>query len=115
MGVALEKSYNFALNTVKSCYTIMQEHKEYIITKQLIRCATSVGANIEEAQGGQSVKDFTAKMYIAYKEAKEAHYWYRLLKDLNMISLKEAKEGLEAAEELQRIIGSICKTSKNIK
>ena len=72
---ALDKSYAFALKVVKLCFEIQNEQKEYILTRQLLRSGTSVGANTEEAIGAQSDKDFLHKISIAYKETREAHYW----------------------------------------
>ncbi|GAA4822859.1 four helix bundle protein [Algivirga pacifica] len=112
MGVIVQKSYAFALSTVKLCHEIMRERKEYILTKQLIRSATSIGANVEEATGAQTRKDFIAKMYIAYKEAREAHYWFRLLNDLNLLTADQAQYHLAVAEEVKKILMSICKSSK---
>ena len=74
------KSYDFALRIVKLYKHLSQEKKEFVLSKQLLRSGTSIGANIEEAIGGQSRKDFFAKLTIAYKEARESHYWIRLLK-----------------------------------
>ncbi len=75
------KSYNFAVRIIKLYKHLSQEKKEFVLSKQLLRSGTSIGANIEEAIGGQSRKDFFAKLTIAYKEARESHYWIRLLKD----------------------------------
>jgi len=83
------------------------------LSKQLLRCGTSIGANIEEAIGGQSSKDFFAKLTISYKEARETHYWIRLLKDTSYLSLEEADSLLKDVDELLRIIGSIQKTIRN--
>lgn len=77
------KSYDFALRIVKLYPLLSQREKEYVLSKQLLRSATSIGANIEEAIGGQSKRDFYAKLTIAYKEARETKYWLRLLSDAN--------------------------------
>ncbi|MEQ8624708.1 MAG: four helix bundle protein [Vicingaceae bacterium] len=69
---ALDKSYEFALIAVKLCFSIQKDKKEYILSKQLLRSGTSIGANMEEAIGGQSNKDFLHKVSIAYKEARES-------------------------------------------
>ncbi|MNG06114.1 hypothetical protein D3C84_893370 [compost metagenome] len=109
------KSYAFAVRIVKVYQYLCEEKKEYVLSKQLLRSGTSIGANIEEAIGGQSDKDFFAKLTIAYKEARETHYWIRLLTDTNYISKKENESLLNDINELLRIIGSIQKTlrSKN--
>lgn len=107
-----DKSYVFALLMVKRCILLQKEGKEYVISKQLLRSATSIGANVEEALGGQSGKDFLHKISISYKEAREAHYWIRLLKDAHIFEEDEAESYLENIEELLRIMTSIQKTMK---
>jgi four helix bundle protein len=104
------KSYAFAARTVKVYQYLCEEKKEYVLSKQLLRSGTSIGANIEEAIGGQSGKDFYAKLTIAYKEARETHYWVRLLTDTNYLSKEENKSLLYDIDELLKIIGSIQKT-----
>jgi len=89
---------------------LCEEKKEYVLSKQLLKSGTSIGANIEEAIGGQSGKDFYAKLTIAYKEARETHYWIRLLTDTNYLSKEENKSLLYDIDELLKIIGSIQKT-----
>ena len=84
----------------------------YLLSKQILRSGTSIGANIEEAIGGQSTKDFLHKLSISYKEARETHYWLRLLRDSTYISKEESIVLIEKCEELLRIIGSIQKTTK---
>jgi four helix bundle protein len=74
------KSYAFAVRIIKVFKYLSEQKKEFVLSKQLLRCGTSIGANIEEAIGGQSEKDFFAKLTISYKEARETHYWIRLLK-----------------------------------
>ena len=83
------KSYAFAVRIVKVYKYLCEEKKEYVLSKQLLRSGTSIGANIEEAIGGQTDKDFFAKLTIAYKEARETHYCIRLLTDTDYISKKE--------------------------
>jgi four helix bundle protein len=78
-----------------------------------LRSGTSIGANVEEAIGGQSRKDFFAKLTIAYKEARESHYWIRILTDTDFLTEKESKSLLTDIEEILKIIGSIQKTVKN--
>ncbi|WP_299059655.1 four helix bundle protein [uncultured Polaribacter sp.] len=107
------KSYNFAVRVVKLYKHLSQEKKEFVLSKQLLRSGTSIGANIEEAIGGQSRKDFFAKLTIAYKEARESHYWIRLLKDTDFLSEKESTSLLTDIEEILKIIGSIQKTVRN--
>lgn len=107
------KSYAFAVRIVKVYQVLCDEKKEYVLSKQLLRSGTSIGANIEEAIGGQSGKDFYAKLTIAYKEARETHYWIRLLTDTNYLSKEENESLLLDVEELLKIIGSIQKTLRS--
>ena len=107
------KSYAFEVRIVNVYKYLLEEKKEYVLSKQLLRCGTSIGANIEEAIGGQTEKDFFAKLTISYKEARETHFWTRLLKDTSYLSNEEAQSLLIDIEELLRIIGSIQKTLRN--
>ncbi|KAA3646043.1 MAG: four helix bundle protein [Bacteroidetes bacterium] len=108
-----EKSYAYALAIVKICRQIQKTEKEYVLTKQLLRSSTSIGANIEEAIGGQSSKDFVHKISISYKEARESHYWLRLMRDSEIIEKSIANELIALVEELLRIMTSIQKTMKS--
>ena len=107
------KSYAFAVRIIKVFKYLSEQKKEFVLSKQLLRCGTSIGANIEEAIGGQSGKDFFTKLTISYKEARETHYWIRLLKDTDYLYVDEADSLLKDVEELLRIIGSIQKTLRN--
>lgn len=111
-NILQEKSYDFALKVTLYCFQIQNENREYVLTKQLLRSGTSIGANFEEAIGGQSRKDFFAKLTISYKEARETHYWLRLLRDSG-IAIKTTTEALlKDCEEIIRIIGAIQTTMK---
>ena len=112
-NVVQTKSYAFAIRIVNVYKYLVSEHKEYVLSKQLLRCGTSIGANIEEAIGGQSKKDFFAKLTISYKEARETHYWIRILKDTDYLSKEQSISLLNDVDELLRIIGSIQKTMRN--
>ena len=112
-NVVQEKSYAFAVRIVKVYQYLCAEKKEFVLSKQLLRCGTSIGANIEEAIGGQSKKDFFAKLTISYKEARETHYWIRLLTDTEYISKEQSESLLKDVDELLKIIGSIQKTIRN--
>ncbi|MCF3571420.1 four helix bundle protein [Planktothrix agardhii 1803] len=79
---------------------LSESKKEYILSKQVLRSGTSIGANVEEALGGQSKADFIAKLPIAYKEARETSYWLRLLKDTDYLTEKEFESIHADAEEL---------------
>lgn len=91
---------------------LAKEKKEYVLSKQILRCGTSISANVEEAIGGQSRADFLSKLSIAYKKARETCYWLRLLKDTDYITSTQFKSIHEDAEELCRIIGAIQKSTK---
>ena len=105
-----DKSYKFALRIVKMYKYLVDEKKDFIISRQILRCGTSIGANIEESIGAQSKKDFFAKLTIAYKEARETHFWIRLLSDSNFISTKVSKSLLDDCVELLKIITAIQKS-----
>lgn len=112
-NVVREKSYAFALRTVKLYKYLIEEKKEYVLSKQVLRSGTSIGANVEEAIGAQSQKDFINKMSVAYKEARETHYWLRLLTDSGSFNAKLSASLLSDCEELLKILGSIQKTMKS--
>jgi four helix bundle protein len=106
------KSYAFAIRIVRLYQLLAQKKKEFVLSKQLLRSGTSIGANVEEAIGAQSKPDFLSKMSIAYKEARETSYWLRLLKDTGYLTQLEFDSIHAEADELCRIIGSIQKTTK---
>jgi four helix bundle protein len=108
---SIDKSYRFALRIIEIYRILSSDKKEYILSKQLMRSGTSIGANVEEANGAQSKKEFRARMSIAYKECRETHYWLRLLRDSKYLSEEEVKPVLSDCDELLRIIGSIVRTS----
>ena len=82
----LELSFDFSLQMI-SLYKILVEHREYVLSRQLLRSGTSIGANIEEAGAAQSRKDFISKMSIASKEARETRYWLRLLEKSKLVDI----------------------------
>ena len=108
-SIVKQKSYDFALRIVRLCSHLKDQYN-FEIARQLLKSGTSIGANIEEALAGQSKKDFFAKMCIASKEAREAHYWLRLINDSGIIENNKIKNLLEASEELVKILTSIVKT-----
>ena len=112
-NVVQKKSYAFALRIVKLYRWLCEEKREYVLSKQLLRSGTSVGANVEEAIGGQSEKDFAAKMTIAYKEARETHYWLRLMRDSDLIDQPAFESVIDDCDELLKLLGSITKTMKD--
>ncbi|MEF3691737.1 MAG: four helix bundle protein [Candidatus Moraniibacteriota bacterium] len=112
-NIVQEKSYSFAIRVVKLYKYLIENQKEFILSKQILRSGTSIGANIEEAIGGQSKKDFLSKISIAYKEARETSYWLRILKDSNYLKLKQFESIFSDLEEIQKILIKIIKTTKN--
>jgi four helix bundle protein len=111
-NVLQEKTYSFALRIIKAYKYLVDDKKEYVLSKQLLRCGTSIGANTEEAIGAQSDNDFYAKLSIVYKEARETHYWLRLLRDSDYFEEKQAKSLLMDCDEILKIVASIIITLK---
>ena len=107
-SVVQQKSFQFSLKIIK-LYTKLQEHREYVLSRQLLR-GTSIGANVAEATAGQSRRDFLAKMAIASKEARETNYWLQLL-DQSDLAPVDVTDELRDVEELIRILTSIVKTT----
>lgn len=112
-NIVQTKSYDFALKIIKVYKYLSQEKKEFVLSKQLLRSGTSIGANIEESIGGQSKADFFAKITIAYKETRESKYWVRLLRDSDYLTIDQYDDLLKDLEELLKIIGSIQKSIRN--
>ncbi len=111
-SILKEKSYHFALRTVKLYKFIVADKKEYVLSKQILRSGTSIGANIEEAGQGQSKADFVHKLSIAQKEAFETRYWLRLLRDSGYLSAEQAASMISDCTELQKILTASIKTAK---
>lgn len=111
-SILLEKSYNFALRMIKLFQFLAAEKKEFILSKQVMRSGTSIGANIEEANQAESKADFIHKLSIANKEAFETNYWLRLLRDSDVLTQKQAESLITDCEELQKLLISSIKTSK---
>lgn len=108
-SVIQQKTFLFSLKIIK-LYTKLQEHREYVLSRQLLRSGTSIGANVAEATAGQSRRDFLAKMAIASKEARETKYWLQLL-DQSDLAPVDVTDELKGVEELIRILTSIVKTT----
>lgn len=106
----LDKSFNFSLRVIE-LYKFLKENNEYVISKQLLRCSTSIGANVNEAIAAQSKKDFITKMSIASKEARETDYWLKLLKESQLVKYNYDSY-LKDIEEIIKILTSIVKTSQ---
>ena len=107
----VDKSFAFAVRIVKLCKYLRESKKEFILTKQLMRSGTSIGANIAEAQRGQSKADFAAKMSIALKESNETKYWLRLLFHTEYLTQEEYRSIDKDIEEIIRLLTAICKSS----
>lgn len=103
-----DKSFDFAIRVVK-LYQHLNSKSEHVMSKQLLRCGTSIGANIAEAQYGQTKADFHAKMQIALKEASETSYWLRLLHRTDYLSEIEFQSLMHDVNELLRLLTAICK------
>lgn len=106
------KSYAFAVRIVKLCQFLAAEKREFVLSKQLLRSGTSIGANVEEAIGGQSRPDFLSKISIAYKEARETTYWLRLLRDTDYLTPPQFDSIHADADELCRILATIQKSTR---
>ena len=107
-----EKSFHFAVRIVNLCKYLQSEHKEYLLSKQLMRSGTSVGANVSEAQQAQSRPDFIGKLNIALKEAYETNYWLRLLHETAFLTNDEFESIIADCQELERLLIAILKASK---
>ncbi|RPI59655.1 MAG: four helix bundle protein [Ignavibacteriales bacterium] len=110
-NIVLNKSFDFALEIIE-LYKILKSKNEFVISKQLLRSGTSIGANVEEATAAQSKKDFATKMSIASKEARETRYWLRLLNKSKLVEY-DYKNYLNKIDELIRIITAIVKTAQS--
>ena len=109
-----ERTFEFAIRIVKLCqYLDEKPGVKRTLSNQLLRSGTSVGANIEEAQAGQSRADFLSKMSIASKEARETLYWLKLLEKAELISDDRLQDLKQEADEIVRILTSIVKSTKN--
>ncbi len=111
-NITQQKSYSFAIRIINLYRHLTKNKNEYILAKQVLRSGTSIGANVEEAIGGQSRKDFVSKLSVAYKEARETQYWLKLLRDTDIITTNESSSLLNDCEEIVRIIGKIQTTIK---
>jgi len=110
-NVIKDRTYAFALQIIKT-YKGLRNDNEYVLSKQLVRSGTSIGANVEEATAAQSKKDFIAKMSISSKEARETNYWLRLLRDSEICPSMDFSPIINESEEIIRILTSIVKTSQ---
>lgn len=111
-SILRDKSFAFALRTIKLYRHLAAEHKEFVLSKQVLRSGTSIGANIEESVHAQSKTDFIHKLSIAQKEACETNYWLRLLRESDFLRPKLAESLLVDCEEIQRLLTASIKTAK---
>ena len=112
-NIVQQKSFSFAIRIVNLYKYLVSEKKEFVLSKQLLRSGTSIGANVEESIGGQSEKDFLSKLSISYKEARETIYWLKLLKETEYISKNEFESMHNEAEEICKILEKIIITLKS--
>jgi len=111
-NILVDKSFKFAIRVVNLYKHLSNNKKEFILSKQLLRCGNSIGANIYEAQEGQSRADFISKLSISLKEARETMYWIELLKETNYLTKKEADSILKDLVELIKLLVTLIKTTK---
>ena len=112
-SIVFEKSKRFAIRIVKLYKYLCDEKKDVVLSKQLLRSGTSIGANIAEANSAFSKKDFLAKMYIAFKECSESKYWLELLHETDYLTQSEFDSINADCTELQKLLSSITKTLKD--
>ena len=112
-NIILEKTFHFSVRIVNLVKYLQEQKKEYILSKQICRSGTSIGANAEEAVGGSSRADFTHKLSIAYRESRETDYWLRLLFATDYIAESEFKSLHSDCKEISRILFRIIETARN--
>ena len=112
-NIILTKSMDFSVRIVRLYNYLCDEKKEYVMSKQLLRSGTSIGANAHEAVNGQTSKDFLAKMYIAFKEAAESEYWINLLIRTDYLTQEQGNSILSDCVELKKILTAIIKATKS--
>ena len=113
-NAVMDKSLAFAVRIVKLRKFLIKEKQEYVLSKQLLRCGTSIGANVAEAQRGQSTSDFAAKMCVALKEAGETEYWLKLLFHTDYLTDKQYDSLLADLLEIMRMLTTICKKTNQL-
>lgn len=108
-----EKSFDFAVGIVKLNKYLIEQKREFVLSKQLLRSGTSIGANIAEAQQAQTKADFLTKINISLKETAETKYWLRLLIATDYLDENETRSLLDECVEIEKILYSIVRTTKN--
>ena len=111
-SILRQKSYDFALKVIHIYKQIIAEHREYVLSKQLLKAGTSIGAMVREAEFAQSKADFISKLSISLKEANETDYWILLLRDSNYIIFETANDLLTEVKELISMLVASIKTAK---
>lgn len=111
-NIVEEKSFDFALQVIEACKNLVSEKKEFVVSKQMLRSGTAIGALVREAQHAESKKDFIHKLAIAQKEAYETEYWLQLLNKSDYLDALEFEKLLSNLEEIQKLLASIIITSK---
>lgn len=111
-NIIADKSKSFAIRVIRLCQYLKNEKQEYILSKQLLKSGTSIGANVKEAIRAQSKADFISKMNIALKEASETEYWVELLYEIEYIDKKQFDSIYTDNQEILKLLMSIVKTSK---
>lgn len=114
-SILREKSYKFALRIINLNKFLRDERKEFVLSKQILRSGTSIGANVIEGNRAESNADFIHKFSIALKESFETDYWLNLLKDSEYISAKQAESLINDCQELEKMLTSSIKTAKQKK
>ncbi len=111
-NIIRDKSYRFAVRIVKLCKYLQATKREFVLSRQLLRCGTSVGANVAESEHAQSRADFSSKLNIALKEAAETDYWLGLLYETDYLSKTEFDSIISDCREIESLLASIVKTIK---
>ena len=111
-NILIDKSIEFAARIIKLQRYLLKDKKENVISKQIVRSGTSIGANINEANYGQSKADFISKMHISLKETAETEYWLRLLIKAELLTVKEGESLLKDCPEIKKILISSINTAK---
>lgn len=114
-NVLYEKAYAFGVRVVRAYQFLSQEKREYVLSKQLLRCGTSIGANVAEANGALSDADFSAKISISYKECLETKYWLNLLHDTDYLTAAMFSSLHNDADELARMLFTTLRSTNRIK
>ncbi len=112
-NIIQQKSFLFAVRIINLYKYLTDNKKEFVLSKQILRSGTSIGANIEESIGGRSNKEFLFKLEISYKETRETIYWLKLLKETDFINQDEFESIHKEAEEICKILAKIIITLKN--